>query len=141
MKRHPREAVIPFFRKTMSNSEDQVVGFEDDLRGFIARIKARAKEKNEAGEASPIDLHNNMDDDGGAAAAEGEEEYEPAPLGPGGLDPTEVLRSLPQDMQDAFINQDTPKLQATLQALTEKEAAYHMQRCIDSGLWVPGPDE
>ena len=25
-----------------------------------------------------------------------------------------------------------------LQALPPEEAKYHMQRCIDSGLWVPG---
>ena len=138
MRRHPREAVIPFFRKTIGGADEQVQGFEDDLRGFIARIKNRAKEKIAAGEASPIDLHDTLDS---KKKEEEEDEYEPAPLGPGGLDPTEVLRSLPEDMQQAFINQDTPKLKASLQAMSEKDAAYHMQRCIDSGLWVPGPDD
>ena len=136
MKRNPREAVVPFFRKTMTGSPEHVKGFEDDLRGFIDRIKTRAKEKNSKNERSPIDLHDADDDQ-----EENEEDYEPAPLGPGGLDPTEVLRSLPKELQEAFINQDTPKLSATLQAMSEEDAAYHMKRCIDSGLWVPGPNE
>ena len=28
-------------------------------------------------------------------------------------------------------------LQETMSALPEEEARYHLQRCIDSGLWVP----
>jgi len=28
-------------------------------------------------------------------------------------------------------------LQETISKMPEQEAAYHMKRCIDSGLWVP----
>merc|ERR1712154_209891 len=69
------------------------------------------------------------------------EEDEKAPLGPGGLDPTEVLNSLPKDMQSAFIEQDVPKLKEALMKLTESEAEYHMKRCIDSGLWTQPEEE
>ncbi|RMB93816.1 hypothetical protein DUI87_29808 [Hirundo rustica rustica] len=47
------------------------------------------------------------------ALREYEEEERQKRLGPGGLDPVDVYESLPA------------------------EAKYHMQRCIDSGLWVP----
>eukprot|EP00484_Ammonia_sp_Unknown_P001411 CAMPEP_0197021420 /NCGR_PEP_ID=MMETSP1384-20130603/2288_1 /TAXON_ID=29189 /ORGANISM="Ammonia sp." /LENGTH=435 /DNA_ID=CAMNT_0042449239 /DNA_START=38 /DNA_END=1345 /DNA_ORIENTATION=- len=71
------------------------------------------------------------------------EEYddeEKAPLGPGGLDPTDVLNSLPKVMQDAFINQDIEGLKLALNQMEQSEAEYHMRRCIDSGLWVQ-PDD
>ena len=61
-----------------------------------------------------------------------------ARLGPGGLDPLEVLESLPQSIKDAFEKQDTPALQAAFGALPPDEAKHHFQRVVDSGLWVPG---
>jgi hypothetical protein len=57
-------------------------------------------------------------------------------VGPGGLDPNEVLNSLPAELAEAFVDQDTPRLKSVLAALPSEEAQYHMQRCIDSGLWV-----
>ena len=59
-------------------------------------------------------------------------------MGPGGLDPVEVFKSLPKDMQKAFDAQDIPLLQKVVEAMSPKEAAYHMDRCAKSGLWVPG---
>merc|ERR550525_76289 len=74
--------------------------------------------------------------------AEKQEEEEKAPLGPGGLDPTEVLNSLPQEMQDAFVSQEVQRLRECLEAMDAEEAEYHMKRCIDAGLWVqPEEDE
>lgn len=64
-------------------------------------------------------------------------EEEKAPIGPGGLDPTDVLNSLPKDMQDAFQNQNIEKLQAAIKSLPTDQASYHLKRCVDSGLWVP----
>mmetsp|Transcript_50477 Transcript_50477/g.113520 ORF Transcript_50477/g.113520 Transcript_50477/m.113520 type:complete len:82 (+) Transcript_50477:2-247(+) len=69
-----------------------------------------------------------------------EEEAGGNPMGPGGLDPMEVFRSLPGDMQAAFQAQDMPRLQAAVEALPEDEAKYHLRRCEDSGLWVPHPE-
>jgi len=59
-----------------------------------------------------------------------------APVGPGGLDPTEVINSLPKEMQEAFVSQNVDKLKEVLAKMDAQEASYHMQRCIDSGLWV-----
>ncbi len=56
-------------------------------------------------------------------------------MGPGGLDPLEVFESLPESMQEAFESREKEKLEAALRAMTPDEAEYHMQRCIDSGLW------
>lgn len=67
-----------------------------------------------------------------------EAEANKAPLGPGGLDPTEVLNTLPKEMQDAFMSKDIEKLKEVIAALPEEEAATHMERCVKSGLWVPG---
>jgi len=127
----PRDMIRPFFRKTKKNSVDRVEGFEDDLVAFVERIRNRAKEKMANGEPSPL----------AKKPVEDEKEYEPAGLGPGGLDPNEVLPTLPQEMQDAFVEQDTDKLKACLMSLSDEEAQYHMQRCMDSGLWNQGTSE
>lgn len=57
---------------------------------------------------------------------------------PGGLDPYEVLDSLPQAMREAFEARDMAKLQEVLRTMDLKDAQHHMKRCVDSGLWVPG---
>lgn len=57
-------------------------------------------------------------------------------LGPGGLDPLEVVESLPQVMREAFESRDVENLKQALLTLDPKDAEYHMKRCIDSGLWV-----
>ena len=64
------------------------------------------------------------------------EDTEKAPVGPGGLDPTEVLNSLPREMAECFVSRDIPALQRVLEAMPSEQAAYHMRRCVDSGLWV-----
>ena len=68
------------------------------------------------------------------------EEEEKAPLGPGGLDPTEVLNSLPEEMQTAFMSQEVEQLKQCLAAMDPDTAEYHMKRCVDAGLWVQ-PEE
>lgn len=129
----PRDMIKPFFRKTGKQYEDRVEGFEADLDAFVTRIRNRAAEKKKLGEHSPLAGPIHQDDDG--------VEYEPAGLGPGGLDPNEVLPTLPEAMQEAFVSQDIEALKKCLLSLTDEEANYHMQRCIDSGLWNPSPDE
>lgn len=58
-------------------------------------------------------------------------------MGPGGLHPIEVFKTLPEKMREAFDTQDIPLLQKVLEDMPKEEAAYHMKRCADSGLWVP----
>ncbi|KII61109.1 Hsp90 co-chaperone Cdc37 [Thelohanellus kitauei] len=64
-----------------------------------------------------------------------EEEVE-RELGPGGLDPIEVMQTLPPDLQDCFISRDVEMLKRVLSSMSPEDAKYHFQRCIDSGLWV-----
>jgi len=69
------------------------------------------------------------------------DEDQKAPLGPGGLDPTEVLNSLPEEMQQAFISQEVGQLKKCLAEMDPERAEYHMKRCVDAGLWVQPEDE
>ena len=57
---------------------------------------------------------------------------------PTGLDPIEVLESLPEDIQEAFMEQDMAKLQAAFGRLDHETAVHYLRQCEDSGLWVPG---
>jgi hypothetical protein len=57
------------------------------------------------------------------------------PAGPGGLDPTEVLYSLPAALRAALLAGDAAGYKAALAALPDEEAKGHLQRCIDAGLW------
>ena len=59
-------------------------------------------------------------------------------LGPGGLDPLEVIESLPVEMQDAFESRDIEQLKRVLLNMSQEDAEYHMKRCVDSGLWTSG---
>ena len=77
------------------------------------------------------------------AAEAGEEDGEYVTLqkgehvGPGGLDPAEVFETLPKVMQEAFGERSVDALKTALTKLSAEDAQYHMQRCIDSGLWDP----
>jgi cell division cycle protein 37 len=44
-------------------------------------------------------------------------------------------------MQQCFIDQNITKLKQVLSKMDPNEAAYHMQRCIDSGLWVENANQ
>lgn len=66
-----------------------------------------------------------------------EEEEKQKRLGPGGLDPMEVLESLPDEMKACFESRDISQLQGVISKMPEDDAKYHLKRCIDSGLWIP----
>lgn len=66
-----------------------------------------------------------------------EEEERQKRLGPGGLDPVEVFETLPAELKSCFESQNIGLLQETIAKMDEKDARYHMKRCVDSGLWVP----
>jgi len=124
------EKSIQMFYKRRNNSkisEMYTEEFDKQNAELLALIKKRTKERlKEAEEAAkkPVEL-----------TPEEAEEYK-APLGPGGLDPTEVLNSLPQDLQEAFMEKDTEKLTAAISKLPEEEARKYMDDCVKSGLWV-----
>lgn len=43
-----------------------------------------------------------------------------------------------QELQECFEKKDIPLLQEVVAKMNKEEAEYHIKRCIDSGLWVPG---
>ena len=46
-----------------------------------------------------------------------------------------------QEMRECFEKRDIPMLQQLLMKMNVEEAKQHMKRCVDSGLWVPGPTD
>jgi len=128
------EKSIQMFYKRRNHSkisEMYTEEFDKQNAELLALIKKRTKERlKEAEEAAkkPVEL-----------SPEEAEEYK-APLGPGGLDPTEVLNSLPKELQEAFMEKDTEKLTAAISKLPEEEARKYMDDCVKSGLWVRQSD-
>jgi cell division cycle protein 37 len=123
MRRDPRDVILPFFKRIQE--PDYLQGFLAAVDDFIAKIQKRAVEKRKEMDAE--------------RAQQGEEEYydeENVPLGPGGLNPLEVLRNLPESMRTAFESQDMDRLQQVLARMDPVEAKYWMRQCVDSGLWV-----
>ncbi|CAG7731425.1 unnamed protein product [Allacma fusca] len=112
----PRSCISSFFTKiAQGGNTEYKETFEAELSLFRERIKNRAAEK----------------------IAEVEKEEREQRLGPGGLDPLEVLNTLPEELRTCFQTQDIPLLKETIRTMDEEEAKYHMKRCVDSGLWVP----
>lgn len=114
-----RGCISSFFTRIQQADQQYLDAFEDEIDAFKNRIRERAKVRIEA------------------AMKQVEEEERKARLGPGGLDPLEVLESLPPELKECFEVQDVNKLQDVLTAMNEHDAKYHLKRCIDSGLWVP----
>merc|ERR1711953_1046280 len=115
-----RDCVHPIFQKLLDH-EGTRDSFDDAVKDFVKRVEKRAVVKKKEMDAE--------------AAEEAEND-----IGPGGLDPMEVFRTLPGEMQEAFRNKDMQRLAAAIQALPEDQAKYHLRRCEDSGLWVPSSE-
>ncbi|KAM8764874.1 hsp90 co-chaperone Cdc37 [Rhynchonycteris naso] len=119
LKVDPRACFRQFFTKIKTADRQYMEGFNDELEAFKERVRGRAKLRIEK------------------AMKEYEEEERKKRLGPGGLDPVEVYESLPEELQKCFDVKDVQMLQDTISKMDPTDAKYHMQRCIDSGLWVP----
>merc|ERR1712136_310569 len=102
--------------------DDYVASFNDELTSFKGRIKERAKIRVE----EAVKRYE-----------EEQEEQRKKELGPGGLHPADVMESLPQALRECFEAQDIPMLQKVVSEMDKDEAAYHIKRCVDSGLWLP----
>jgi len=126
----PRSALRPFFSKIDDKAAGHVKGFQDDVDAFVVKLRKRAVDKAKEMEAE-------------AEEAGGEDEYvelskeERVVQAPGGLDPLDVFESLPDEMKEAFQEQDIPKLHVAIEKLSAEDAKYHIDRCVKSGLWVP----
>ncbi|XP_006875148.1 PREDICTED: hsp90 co-chaperone Cdc37 [Chrysochloris asiatica] len=119
LKVDPRACFRQFFTKIKTADRQYMEGFNDELEAFKERVRGRAKLRIEK------------------AMKEYEEEERKKRLGPGGLDPVEVYESLPEELQKCFDAKDVQMLQDAISKMDPTDAKYHMQRCIDSGLWVP----
>lgn len=116
--RDPRSCVVGFFQRMKTADKQYTDAFDDELSSFIERVKVRAQIRIEE------------------AMKKVEEEERQKRLGPGGLDPVEVMETLPPELRACFEERNIPKLQQVLSAMSKEDAAYHMKRCVDSGLWV-----
>merc|ERR1712012_556256 len=128
----PRSCISSFFTKIQIADPEYEQAFDDELVAFIERIEIRAKEKI-AEQIADAEKEEERELDEGKADRIKES--------PGGLDPIEVLESLPEDLRRCFEEQDTAMLQEVIRKLGEKDARYHMKRCVDSGLWKPAQDD
>ncbi|KAK6468841.1 hsp90 co-chaperone Cdc37-like [Huso huso] len=119
LKVDPRACFRQFFTKIKTADQQYQDAFNDELEAFKVRVRERAKVRIEK------------------AMKEYEEEERQKRLGPGGLDPADVYETLPLEMQKCFDDKNIQLLQDVISKMDPTEAKYHMQRCIDSGLWVP----
>ena len=130
MHTHPGNVVIPFFKRL--EQKELLAGFFEGVEAFCQKIIDRAVTKR-------MELDRDRMEEEAARAQEEGTALESIPLeerlGPGGLDPLEVIETLPLEMQLAFESRDVEKLKEALLAMDPDDAQYHMKRCIDSGLW------
>ncbi|KAF1741247.1 hypothetical protein MXB_2372, partial [Myxobolus squamalis] len=122
-KAHPRELIKTFFQRITSMDEQYKQSFDAELVAFKARVHARAKARLDEAKASL------------------EEAERQKRLGPGGLDPVEVMASLPAELKECFEKQDIELLKTIMTSMEPSQAEYHLKRCIDSGLWVPNAND
>ncbi|KAK9540705.1 hypothetical protein VZT92_003142 [Zoarces viviparus] len=108
-----------FFSKIKTADKPYQDAFDHELELLKERIRNCAQIRKES------------------AVKELEEEDRQERLGPGGLDPVEVYQSLPKEIQKGFDEKNIQMLQEAINKLDLDEGKYHIQRCIDSGLWVP----
>ena len=130
LKTHPGNVIVPFFQR-MENKE-LYAGFVAGVEEFIQKIISRAVVKKQEMDAASAAEREDAQSEGVDLEAIPREER----LGPGGLDPLEVIETLPEDMVKAFESRDVEQLKAALMKMDPEEAERHMKRCIDSGLWV-----
>lgn len=128
LRRDPRDVIIPFFKRL--EEAEHLQAFTTSTKQFTDRIQARAVVKRK----------EMMQEQREAALLEAREKGAAA-VGPGGLDPLEVLNSLPEEIANAFDSQDVDQLKKALGALPPKEAAAIMKKCVDAGLWVVNNDD
>ncbi|CAG5108304.1 Oidioi.mRNA.OKI2018_I69.chr1.g3732.t1.cds [Oikopleura dioica] len=125
----PRGCFRQFFDKYRKNENPEYQkAFDDELAAFRERVKGRAQAR--------IDAY--LEEQKQEEESERQKRIEASP---GGVDPQEVFESLPEAWQKCFETQDIPMLQKVVSETDPKVASELLDKCIKSGLWVPGPDE
>lgn len=114
----PRSCLPTFFTRAKVNYAKFQALLEEELEELRKRVlkaaEMRIEKAIEESSANPQEL-----------------------VGPGGLNVQEVFDSLPPELQKCFETRDPELLKETLTNMGEEQAEYHMQRCIDAGLWTP----
>ena len=128
-KTHPGNVIVPFFSRM--EQREFLEGFLQGLEVFVEKIISRAVTKK-------IEIDNQRKSGVTAEGVDLADIPKEERLGPGGLDPLEVIETLPIEMQEAFETRDVEKLRQALANMEPKDAEYHMKRCVDSGLWNAG---
>jgi len=132
---HPGNVIEPFFARLQQREHLEefllgVTAFQDKI---IKRAVTKKQEIDEQWERQRLARAGTAQDEGGHDLSDIPKEQR---LGPGGLDPLEVIETLPAEMVAAFESRDVEQLKQVLLQLDPEEAEYHMKRCVDSGLWV-----
>jgi cell division cycle protein 37 len=127
---HPGNVIVPFF--TRMEQKELYEGFLAGVEDFVQKIITRAVVKRQEMDAARAMENEEAQGEGVDLESIPREER----LGPGGLDPLEVIETLPKEMVEAFQSRDVEQLKAALLKLDPEAAERHMKRCIDSGLWV-----
>ena len=126
LKVDPRGCFRQFFDKFKKNDNPEyMAAFKDELNSFRKRVQGRAEARIQAF----MEEH------------EKEEKAKRIEESPGGLDPQEVFETLPESWQECFEKRDIPMLQKVVSEMNDEDAKYHLDRCVKSGLWVPGGNE
>ncbi|KAF7633450.1 hypothetical protein Mgra_00007138 [Meloidogyne graminicola] len=99
--------------------------YHEEVRAFKDRLRKRAKDKRDAY----------------LSKAEASDKAKRVEASPGGLDPLDVLESLPENLREAFESQSMEKMFQVAESMDREVFNYHLQRCIDSGLWIPNAKE
>ena len=131
---HPGNVIEPFFARLRQREhfEEFMLGVNAFCDKIVKRAVTKRQEMDEQRrrqEAEEAGEGNTTTTD--LASVPREER-----LGPGGLDPLEVIETLPEDMVKAFESRDVEQLKQALMKLSPEDAERHMKRCVDSGLWV-----
>ena len=133
MRTHPGNVIMPFFQRLQERQylEEFLKGVKDFQEKIIKRaVTKKAEMDAQRGQAE-------METADGASKDLADIPKEQR-LGPGGLDPLEVIETLPESMVKAFESRDVEQLKQALMQMDPKDAERHMDRCIKSGLWVAG---
>uniref|UniRef100_A0A0N5B1T5 Hsp90 chaperone protein kinase-targeting subunit n=1 Tax=Strongyloides papillosus TaxID=174720 RepID=A0A0N5B1T5_STREA len=110
----PRVINEVFAKKRRAIPEVKQV-YEENIFEMEERIKKRAIEKN--------------------MEADREAREKRIAESPGGMDPVEVINSMPKELADCFINRDKEQLIEVASKMPEDVFTYHLDRCIKAGLW------
>jgi len=111
---------------------DALQMFDDEVKRFIERTKARAitKKKEMDAQKKEKDGRESSDDEDEAVQMRAED---PAVQ--------KVLDEMPKSMLKAFMKQDTQALHVAVASLPGNEGKYWMRRCEEVGLWNAGEGE